>query len=331
LEDLEISVGDNVASGQPIGKITQRDYTGRFPDEHPFGTDDSHLHFEIRTFYDGGTIFPNFPDCNTGYIPGVGYTYPILPDTLGYLDPIEFLESRVTPPDLEPQYYLPTVHYSGLPCQNGQSLITHSNTNGSFEYPVTDPNPWFEITTHFALPNTYYYNFVQNDPFLAHWGNHYAFLGNQVLGAGRIVDEEMPQSFRLPDNVDTLDWVQYLWLEQTGGSPLDYGTEFGDQFILALKDAETGHSLISDVIIDHTSQDYLNFVWLWVKVTISNAGSLSNRLVSTSYSSLTDGDVIASTMRIDDVSFITYCGGGAAQPEPPGGIPTLDVIIEPIE
>jgi hypothetical protein len=173
---------------------------------------------------------------------------------------------------------------------------------------VTNPDPWFEITTYFDPPDIRYYNFVQSDPFLAHSGSHYAFLGDQLPMGGWIVDEEMPQSFRLPDNIDSLEWVQYLWLEQTGGSPQNYGTEFGDQFILTLKDAETGQSLVGDVIIDYTSQNFPNFVWLEVMIPINNVGPLSNRLVSTSYSSLTDGDTTLSTMRVDDVSFITHCG-----------------------
>lgn len=164
---------------------------------------------------------------------------------------------------------------------------------------------------------------------MAHSGNHYAYLGDQLPMGGWIVDEEMPQSFRLPDNIDTLDWVQYLWLEQTGGSPLDYGTEFGDQFILAFKDAETGQDLYGDLIINHTSQDFPNFVWLKLTFRFYNAGFLSNRTVSTSYSSLSDGDTTLSTMRIDDVSFITYCGSGAA--ESPGGGETVDVLVEPIQ
>jgi len=306
---LQVSTGSTVETGQQLGLVVFNEHSGRFPELHPDG-DDSHLHFEIRTFGDGSSIFPGPSDCNfppNTFVPGIGYTYPTLPDSFGYLDPIEYLESRVAGPTLTRRSYLPVIHNNPPQCIEGQDLITSARNSG-FEYPVTDPRPWFEITTYFDPPDNRYYNFVQDDSFLAHSGNHYAFLGDQLPMGGWIVDEEMPQSFRLPDNIDWLEWVQYLWLEQTNGSPLDYGTEFGDQFILSLKDAETGQSLVGDIIIDHTSQDFPNFVWLEVKIPINNAGALSNRLVSTSYSSLTDGDTTLSTMRVDDVGFITHCG-----------------------
>jgi len=58
LKNVTVSVGNSVQKGQIIGQVTHHDYTGRFPQVHPFGTDDSHLHFEIRTFEDGGINSP---------------------------------------------------------------------------------------------------------------------------------------------------------------------------------------------------------------------------------------------------------------------------------
>lgn len=111
---LQVSTGDMVETGQLLGTVILNGHTGRFPELHPNG-DDSHLHFEIRTFGDGSSIFPGSSDCNfppSTFVPGIGYTYPILPDGFGYLDPIEFLEGRVAPPDLTPRSYLPVAHYN---------------------------------------------------------------------------------------------------------------------------------------------------------------------------------------------------------------------------
>ncbi|MCP4542995.1 MAG: M23 family metallopeptidase [Chloroflexi bacterium] len=63
----------------------------------------SHLHWEMRTFYDGSNMFPVGTagargTCNR-QIAGVGYTWDDLParahpDFYGYLDPVAFVESR---------------------------------------------------------------------------------------------------------------------------------------------------------------------------------------------------------------------------------------------
>lgn len=295
-------------------------YTGRFPDVHPYGQDDSHLHFEIRTFEDGGNIFPNFPTCNTNYVPGVGYTYPELPDTFGYLDPIQFLDDRI--PDIPKPYhvYLPAI-LSDESCTEGQNLIQY---NPGFEFPIDRPAPWFEVTTYFDPPSTYYYHIVDNDSFYAYEGYHSAFFGDQVFFA-RIVDEEMLQSVRIPGGVTSMEWVQYIKLE----GPYSYGTDIGDRFIFALKDAETRVSLRSDVVVDYTSTNYTNNIWLKVTIPINNVGAFSTRSVSPSYSSINDGDTTASTMRVDKVSLITHCGGTQALNAVTGT--NGQIRIEPVE
>jgi murein DD-endopeptidase MepM/ murein hydrolase activator NlpD len=207
LENPTVSSNQTVYKGQIIGYVGEKPYTGRFPDVHPYGQDDSHLHFEIRTFEDGGNIFPNFPACNINYPPGVGYTYPEIPDTFGYLDPIQFLDDRI--PDTPKPYrvYLPAI-LADESCTEGQNLIQY---NPGFEFSVDRPAPWFEVTTYFDPPSTYYYHIVDDDSFHAYEGYHSAFLGDQVFFA-RIVDEEMLQSVRIPGGVTSMDWVQYIKL-----------------------------------------------------------------------------------------------------------------------
>lgn len=305
LANPTISDNQTVTKGQIIGYVYDQSYTGRFPYVHPYGQDDSHLHFEIRTFENGGNIFPNFPACNTNYPPGVGYTYPELPDTFGYIDPIQFLDDRI--PDTPKPYriYLPVI-LSDESCTEGENLIKYK---AGFETSsVSNPAPWFEVTTYYDPPDNYYYHIIDYDPFHAYAGDHSAFFGDQVFFA-RIVDEEMLQSVRIPGGVTSLEWVQYIKLE----GPYSYGTDIGDRFIFTLKDAETGISLINDQVIDHTSTNYPNNVWIQVTITINNAGAIANRSVSPSYSSINDGDTTASTIRVDEVSLITHCGGAQAQ------------------
>jgi murein DD-endopeptidase MepM/ murein hydrolase activator NlpD len=107
LDDTTIDVtdGDVVERGQRLGTVLYSRYAGRFPEQHPDG-DDSHLHFEIRYFYDASTIYVDYPACN-GRVPGRGYTYPTHPDDFplagaGYTDPSSFVENRSMAPTEEP-------------------------------------------------------------------------------------------------------------------------------------------------------------------------------------------------------------------------------------
>jgi murein DD-endopeptidase MepM/ murein hydrolase activator NlpD len=95
-----VSVGQVVTRGQTLGTVLLQYYDGRYTPLH----DDSHLHFEMRDFYDGSNIYPDYPYCN-GYVPGRGYTYPphpnIFPSTTShYTDPIAYILRR-------PWAYLP--------------------------------------------------------------------------------------------------------------------------------------------------------------------------------------------------------------------------------
>lgn len=89
-----VNVNQVVTRGQKLGTVLLQYYDGRYTDFH----DDSHLHFEIRYFYNGSNIYADYPYCN-GYIPGRGYTYPqnpdIFPSTANhYTDPISYILTR---------------------------------------------------------------------------------------------------------------------------------------------------------------------------------------------------------------------------------------------
>jgi len=95
---LTVTAGDVVTRGQRLGMVLYMRYTGRYPEDNPSGDDDSHLHFEIRYFFDARNIYTSYPACN-GSTPGRGYTYPEHPDDFptpdaGYTDPSTFIAER---------------------------------------------------------------------------------------------------------------------------------------------------------------------------------------------------------------------------------------------
>jgi len=97
-DSLAVTAGAVVTRGQRLGTVLYMRYTGRYPEDNPLGEDDSHLHFEMRYFYDARNIYISYPACNGG-TPGRGYTYPEHPDHFptsgaGYTDPSTFIEER---------------------------------------------------------------------------------------------------------------------------------------------------------------------------------------------------------------------------------------------
>ncbi len=87
---VQVAVGEAVTLRQPLAQVHNRGFN-------------SHLHWEIRTFADGSTLFP--PDsaggrgtCNV-YVMGVGYTWDdnaeqARPEAWGYLNPVTFVETH---------------------------------------------------------------------------------------------------------------------------------------------------------------------------------------------------------------------------------------------
>ena len=98
-----VGVNQGVLRGQKLGNVMLQYFDGRYTDYH----DDSHLHFEMRYFFNASNIYDNYPNCN-GYIPGRGYTYSQHPDDFPpslpehYTDPIALIQSR-------PRAFLPLI------------------------------------------------------------------------------------------------------------------------------------------------------------------------------------------------------------------------------
>ena len=87
LGSVIVTQGQIVTRGQLIGTVLNQ-----WPD--------SHLHFELRWFLDGTSIYPPYPatTCN-GIVYGRGYTYLVHPDDFpapdqGYVDPDAFIQSH---------------------------------------------------------------------------------------------------------------------------------------------------------------------------------------------------------------------------------------------
>lgn len=101
-ESVSVNVGDPVDRHTFLGQILYQAYTGVYPEYHqsPAVADDSHLHFEIRNFYDGSNIYSSYPGCNlNGNVAGKGYTYPQLlgqfpSSTIHYFHPSEFISAN---------------------------------------------------------------------------------------------------------------------------------------------------------------------------------------------------------------------------------------------
>ena len=81
-EDIAVVPGQTVTKGEVIATVL----------EWPGYPPNSHLHWEMRTFYDGGDLC-TVEDISVG-VPGPGYTYPGHPGAAGYLGPSAFLANH---------------------------------------------------------------------------------------------------------------------------------------------------------------------------------------------------------------------------------------------
>lgn len=215
---LNVVEGQFVTRGQVIGTVLEQIKSG---------IDDSHLHFEVRYFEDGGNIYPNYPNCNgtTGKA-GKGYTYPEYPDNfptpgLGYTDPLAFIRSRsglflplvdkaptptITPTPTETATPLPTPTPTltptptPIPCVAGVDLVQ----NGDFE----DPNRWsLWVSDTPNLINPY-----KDSP------NDYAL----VMGYENSADQTVYQTITVPPGVQMIDIKFQLYIRTLEVLPIDF-------------------------------------------------------------------------------------------------------------
>ncbi len=90
VDDVPVAVGSIVYRGDAIGVVADQGYN-------------SHVHWEIRTWFDGSNLFPPTTaggrgTCN-GRAPALGYTWDdiparAVPGYFGYLDPVKFINGH---------------------------------------------------------------------------------------------------------------------------------------------------------------------------------------------------------------------------------------------
>lgn len=143
----QVSIGQPVVRGQTIGIVLYQPYDGNYPDYH--GSDDSHLHFELRYFASAANIYSDHPNCNYGDVAGRGYTFPgYHPDAYPnssqhFTDPGSFIPSRAG-------LFLPSILKSS--CTNGQQLLANRGFENGRE-PWVEELQGYPVITNYSLPN----------------------------------------------------------------------------------------------------------------------------------------------------------------------------------
>jgi len=275
---LSVSAGQIVSRGERLGTVMYQPCTGRYPEYHPSG-DDSHLHFEIRYFYDGSNIYDDYPACN-GIIPGRGYTYPEHPDdfpspSAGYTDPTTFVQNRLGS-------FLPFVlkHYAA--CTEGGELIR----NGDFETGPPAP-PWIQYSN---VGNELVSDYV---PHGGTWG--------VWLGGFDNAYEEIHQNFVVPENTSRLT-VSFYVVMGSDDSP----SAVRDHFYARLQN-EAGQTIATLGEMDNTDEKWVWGHWI---VHVDNAGALTGQSVRLSFLATNDGNGQATSFWLDDASITSTCGTG---------------------
>lgn len=283
-----VNPGEVVIEGQSLGAVVAFTHDGRFPRFRPDG-DDSHLHFEIRDFLDGSSLFPDWPRCPPLPV-GIGYTYPELPGNFGYLRPIDGMNPIFLPlvmsddgPVVSDQGSIPNPGFdSPLP-----KAVLCDLANGNFDSSTAGPNgidpaPWIQIKT--AEPPVY--GMVTTS---ANSGPYAALLGALAPAtAYEIVDEELVQSFVLNGRVSTIRVTAKL---QRGDT-----VDADDWFAVQLKDADT-QAVLTERMIDLAT---VGTSWTDYS-TIFGVGARSG-VLSISWNHVSDQDSDNSQLRVDDVA-----------------------------
>jgi hypothetical protein len=265
----------------------QQYFDGRYTDYH----DDSHLHFEMRYFYDASNIYVNYPNCN-GYLPGRGYTYPQHPDDFPpsqsehYTDPIAFVQSREG-------VFLPLIIRQEPTCSEASSLIVNRDFEQGHAF-------WVE------LGSTIIYN--SGLPVTPHGGSWAAWLG----GYNNATDT-LYQSFLLPNGATSVNLAYYAWMDtqETTTGTYDY---------LRVRLRNGSGTLLQT--IDTLNDNLTKRTWLIRTFTVSNLGQYAGQTLRLSFEGTTDGSYFTSFV-VDDISFVMHCSrasgstGGVVETEMP--------------
>ncbi|MCS7060054.1 MAG: peptidoglycan DD-metalloendopeptidase family protein [Anaerolineae bacterium] len=288
--NVRVVEGQMVSRGQHIATVLAQNYTGRTPAQHP--TYDSHLHFEMRWFLDGSTIYTpgtnaygyNYPACTYAY-PGRGYTYRIHPDdypypAAGYVAPSEFIRARLEEPPPG--------------CQPTELIV-----NGGFENGLPG-TPWTASNSQGRDDPLIY----KTRPHTGVWGG---WLGNVV----NYVDT-LAQTITIP--IDAVRLRLTFWRHVRSNEPAGNA----DDTLLVRLSTPQGVDIAPPWML--TSAATRN---VWIKETLTfDVASYAGAVARLSFTGNNDGDN-PSSFFIDDVSLIRVCDPlSAAELEQP-------VLMEP--
>lgn len=275
--------------GQTIGTVLYQPYDGNYPDYH--GSDDSHLHFEIRNFASAANIYYDHPNCNIGDAAGRGYTYPgYPPDTYPnssqhYTDPGTFVRSYAGT-------WLPLIQRAN--CINGQQLINNRGfEEGGIRW-IEETQPYYSVITNLSLPTP------------AHNGTWAAWFGGRNNAVERIY-----QSFSVLPGTTGVNLSYYFWMRTDETSPGAY-----DKFRVRLRDSND--YLLQE--IDYWDDNSSEYLWLSRSIIISNLSAYQGQTLRISFEGTTDSSLVTDFL-LDDISFTALCGGGPT-PQSPQGLTT---------
>jgi hypothetical protein len=291
--DNTVTLNQVITRGDVIGHLVKQELND--------GTDNTHLHWEIRNFRDGSFV------CNDGSIPTRGYTYPNHPDSFPgrcerYHNPTEYVNNPQTgycqvflplirkdptptptpTPTITPTP-LPTATPASIPCVEGQDLIV----NGGLEQ---DAGSWPQ--------------WMQDDGDTAHnWPliddeNPYQGIYGIWMGGRNDADEEIYQVITLTDNIDwgEITFQFYITTTETGSGEWDY-------LYWDLKKDRNGESVLQNPV-SFSNQDATD--WILQPVHFTHLYRVTDKRLRLSISDKTDGSKLSSFF-IDDVKFITHC------------------------
>ncbi len=269
-----VSVNQQVSRGQKLGAILRQYYDGRYTDYH----DDSHLHFEMRSFYDASSIYPNYPSCN-GYLPGRGYTHPQHPDLFPsaqsehYTHPIAYIQTRTVA-------FLPLMINQDAACIEQQQLVV----NGGFEGGSLG---WVEIQQGYPI-------ITNSPPTPAYSGSWAAWFGGRNSAAERIY-----QGFRVTPGMTGANLSYYLWMRTDEASTGAY-----DKLYVRLRDGDDG--LIQQ--LDYLDNQASEHTWLHRSAALPDLSARVGQTLRLSFEASTDGTLVTSFL-LDQVSLGTVCAG----------------------
>lgn len=278
LDASYVSEGDEVSRGQVIGTVVYDDWEGYYTPSH----DDSHLHFEIRTFADGSNIYSNYPVCNR-YFPGRGYTYPEHPNDFPnqdehYVDPLAYINSKNT------TLYMPFFIKQTENCVDGKSLIKNNGFEQGHAF-------WSELGTTIIYEKSQVS--FPKPPLSGNWA---AWFGGNIN-----VNDALYQEIFIPPGMTMADLVYYYWMGTDENTTPAY-----DYLRVILRTQDGGFIRTVDTISDNSTKKS----WIMRSLRLYNLQQYEGLTLRVSFEG-TGNSTKPTSFLVDDVGLVMRCGGGS--------------------